>query len=199
MQTKILGIGVYRQGKYASSEYISVNKWAPTWQYRLWHNMIHRCYSETRKGRASYEDCIVHEEFLDFQNFMVWCEKQVGFGELTFQLDKDVLRNDNRVYSPYDCVFLPQELNATLIQCRRKVRDNPLGVSYEEWTWRYKAQIAVNKRNLNLGRYDSPELAFSAYKIAKEDHIKQQANKWQAKIDPRAYQALMEYEVLITD
>ena len=36
-------------------------------------------------------------------------------------------------------------------------------------------------------------------KEAKEAFVKEQANKWKGKIDPRAYEALMDYEVSIDD
>ena len=41
--------------------------------------------------------------------------------------------------------------------------------------------------------------AFNAYKKAKESFVKEQAEKWKGKIDPRAYEALMNYQVEITD
>ena len=41
--------------------------------------------------------------------------------------------------------------------------------------------------------------AFNAYKKAKEAFVKEQANKWKGKIDDRAYEALMNYEVNIDD
>ncbi len=37
--------------------------------------------------------------------------------------------------------------------------------------------------------------AFSVYKIAKENHLKDLAEKWKGKIDNRAYDALINYEV----
>ena len=40
---------------------------------------------------------------------------------------------------------------------------------------------------------------FNAYKQAKEAFVKEQASKWEGKIDDRAYNALMNYEVEITD
>ena len=36
-------------------------------------------------------------------------------------------------------------------------------------------------------------------KEAKEAYIKEVANKWKDKIDPKVYEALMKYEVEITD
>jgi oligoribonuclease (3'-5' exoribonuclease) len=41
--------------------------------------------------------------------------------------------------------------------------------------------------------------AFLAYKHAKEAYIKELANKWKDQIDPRVYDALMNYQVEITD
>ena len=49
-------------------------------------------------------------------------------------------------------------------------------------------------------KYFNTELeTFNAYKIAKESYLKDLANKWKGKIDERAYEALMDYEVEITD
>ena len=41
--------------------------------------------------------------------------------------------------------------------------------------------------------------AFNAYKQTKESYLKELANKWKDKIDARAYNALMNYQVEITD
>lgn len=47
--------------------------------------------------------------------------------------------------------------------------------------------------------HTSVDSAFSAYKVFKESVIKEAANKWKDQIDVRAYEALMSYEVEITD
>lgn len=198
MQHKILGVGVYRIGKYPASYTVSCDKQAPTAEYRLWRNMLQRCYGKERKA-LSYKDCTVANEFLDFQDFMLWCEKQTGFGREGFQLDKDLLEHDVRGYSPNHCLFIPKEINFSLIQCKRKPRTVVLGVYFEAYTQRYKAQIHYNQKCVNLGRYDTAEEAFAVYKRAKECQLKELANKWRSQIDPRAYEALMNYEVLITD
>ena len=41
--------------------------------------------------------------------------------------------------------------------------------------------------------------AFYDYKAAKEAYIKEVANKWRDKIDPRVYEALMNWEVSADD
>ena len=50
-----------------------------------------------------------------------------------------------------------------------------------------------------LGLFNTELEAFNAYKQAKESFVKEQANKWKSQIDPRAYEALMNYQVEITD
>ena len=50
-----------------------------------------------------------------------------------------------------------------------------------------------------LGYFKTELEAFKAYKIAKETFVKEQAENWKSQIDPRAYEALMNYEVNIDD
>ena len=53
----------------------------------------------------------------------------------------------------------------------------------------------------HLGFFDTPEEAFQAYKSAKEQYVKERATQYfqEGKITQRVYQALMEYQVEITD
>jgi len=61
-------------------------------------------------------------------------------------------------------------------------------------------QVLVEiKKTTHLGYYDTPELAFKAYKTAKEDWIKEVADKWKHLITPEVYKALYNYKVEITD
>ena len=50
-----------------------------------------------------------------------------------------------------------------------------------------------------LGFFKTEIEAFNSYKQAKESFVKEQANNWKSEIDPRAYNALMNYRVEITD
>ena len=53
--------------------------------------------------------------------------------------------------------------------------------------------------NKQSEHFKTPEEAFYVYKEAKETYIKEVANRWKDQIDPRVYEALMKYEVEITD
>ena len=61
----------------------------------------------------------------------------------------------------------------------------------------YRAHLG----NKHLGYFATPEEAFQAYKSAKEIYVKERATKYfqEGKITQRVYQALMEYQVEITD
>ena len=50
-----------------------------------------------------------------------------------------------------------------------------------------------------MGLFNTEIEAFNAYKTAKEAFVKEQANKCKLQIDEIAYNALMNYEVDITD
>ena len=65
---------------------------------------------------------------------------------------------------------------------------------------KFSATVNLNTgKPVRLGFYSTEIEAFNAYKQAKEVHIKNMANKWKGQIDDRAYNALMNYKVEITD
>ena len=64
----------------------------------------------------------------------------------------------------------------------------------------FVARVNKNKGKPEwLGLFKTEIEAFNTYKTAKEAFVKEQANKWKSQIDPRAYNALMNYQVEITD
>ena len=70
---------------------------------------------------------------------------------------------------------------------------------FVEGTNMFKAVVSKFGKSTFLGHYPTVEKAFQAYKQAKEAHIKEVANKWRDKIDPKVYEALMIWEVSIDD
>ena len=75
-----------------------------------------------------------------------------------------------------------------------------IGVHWCNTKKAFVAQVSKNKgKSEYLGSFNTELEAFNAYKEAKESFIKEQANDWQSQIDDRAYNALMNYTVEITD
>lgn len=169
--------------------------------YRCWSRMIMRCYNpHYQEKEPSYIGGVVCEEWHNFQNFLKWHYK--NFKKDTMQhwhLDKDILVKGNKVYSPENCAFVPVQINSILTK-RKALRGKYLiGVSLSR-NGKFRAYInRGGTQNRFLGQFDTELEAFQAYKTAKEEYIKEVADKWKDLIDPRVYEALYNYTVEITD
>ena len=172
-----------------------------TKEYELWTSMLKRCYSDTyKKQRPTYIGCEVSDNFKRYEYFYEWCHNQIGFGNEDWHLDKDLLIKGNKVYSEDCCVFLPNEINLLLTKSTASRGKHLIGVSWNKKDNAFVARVNKNKgKREHLGFFNTELEAFNAYKTAKEAFVKEQANKWKDQIDPRAYNALMKYEVNIDD
>ena len=191
----VFGVGVL------GTKYPSSKSGVQTKEYKLWCSMLVRCYSNAYKKRQpTYEGCEVSDKFKSYEYFYEWCHSQIGFGNEGWHLDKDLLVKGNKVYSEKTCVFLPNEINSLLTKRTASRGEHLIGVCWCNTNRAFKAQVNKNKgKRENLGYFNTELEAFNAYKVAKEAFIKEQANKWESQIDDRAYNALMNYTVEITD
>ena len=191
----VYGIGV------VGTKYPSRVNGVTTKEYELWQSMLERCYSDALKKRyPTYEGCEVSNNFKSYEYFYEWCHKHIGFSNQSWQLDKDLLIKGNKVYSEDSCVFLPQEINSLLTKREASRGKHLIGVSWHDKGKAFEARVSKNKgKREYLGLFNTELEAFKAYKQAKEAFVKEQANGWKGKIDGRAYEALMNYEVNIDD
>lgn len=172
---------------------------ARTKEYQLWADMLNRSYDEKRHQRQpTYLGCETSDYFKKLSSFSGWCQNQIGFNQPGFELDKDLLEKGNREYHPDKCVFIPKEINSALKTKKRSRGDLPIGVTLFR-DGRYVARLNDSFGKRHLGIFSTPEEAFQAYKQAKEAYIKVLAEEYRDQIDPRAYDALMNYKVEITD
>lgn len=183
------------------TKYLSRNNGVLIKEYGLWQNMLRRCYSDSsKKKRPTYEGCEVSDNFLHYEYFYEWCHKQVGFDNEGWQLDKDLLMKGNKVYGESTCIFIPSEINLVLVKCTASRGKHLIGVHWSNTNKAFVAKVSKNKgKPEHLGYFKTEIEAFKAYKKAKETFIKELANKWKGKIDDRAYNALINYTVDITD
>ena len=172
-----------------------------TKEYELWKGMLKRCYSDAYKKKyPTYIGCKVSENFKSYEYFYEWCNKQIGFSNKGWHLDKDLLIKGNKVYSESTCVFIPAEINSLLVKREASRGEHLIGVHWCNTKKAFVAMVNKNKgKQEHLGYFKTEIEAFKAYKQAKEAFIKEQAEKWKDKIDERAYNALMNYRVEITD
>ena len=183
----------FNDRKYPSK----INK-VHTPQYSKWRMIINRCFNEKYKTKyPNYADCKMDERFLDYSYFYEWYNQNLISGEHTFQLDKDLLVRGNKEYHPDKCVFLPREINNTFIRREAGRGECLIGVTRTHGV--FSAQVGIGGECVFLGRFNSEVRAFQAYKKAKERIIRDLAEKYRDQIDVRAYSALMNYTVEMTD
>lgn len=168
-------------------------------EYTTWANMLKRCYSEIdQRTNPTYKDKSVSETWLLYENFYDWC-CNVQYKERGWQLDKDLLLKGNKVYGPDVCVFLPPRLNGLILSCQGSRGDLPIGVHFDKSRMKYKATCQNEFDKQSQKRFFTIEETFAWYKAEKERVIKVVAERYKDRIDPRAYEALMNFQVEITD
>ena len=198
----VFNVGVLGD-KYATKYKLPNGRYRSFKEYETWSGFIERCYSEKCQIKhPTYRGCTVSENFKSYTYFYEWCERQIGFDYYDWCLDKDILVKGNKIYSEDICVFVPNEINCLFTKTNKLRGKYPIGVHYDNSKKKFICQI--NRNNIKgcqdyLGAYDCPNEAFLVYKEAKEVFIKQVAEKWKDKIDPRVYTAMINYQVEITD
>lgn len=170
--------------------------------HSVWKGMLDRCYSE--REIEAYKYCIVSEEFHNATYFKEWYVKQKGSHRDDFQLDKDILSEDCKIYAEDTCVLVPREVNIFFAKTGARTHNNfkdtsyPVGVSWHKGMRKFKS-VYNNGGDRVESYHDNEWSAFLAYKQAKENRAKELAEKWRGQIDNRVYEKLINYKVLLTD
>ena len=178
-------------------------------EYETWMSMLKRCYSESvQNNRPTYAKCEVCPEWMTYDNFYYWIIRQENYNQWKntnskWCLDKDLLIKGNKIYSPETCLLVPNNINCIILKCDGMRGKYPIGVYLDKTIGLFRAQCENPKygKQISLGYYEDPESAFKAYKIYKEKLIKQIATEeyQNGNITERCYNAMMNYEVEITD
>ncbi len=192
---EVYGIGYIGKGKYTSS-----GKYARI--YDCWRGIFKRIYIDIDK-QPTYKDCSICKEWLCYQSFAKWFESNMWDDNIKFQVDKDIIFKGNKIYSPETCTLVDNNINCLFTKTDKLRGDYPIGVYYRRCNGKFRAQCSCGIGHQQyLGEYDTPEEAFKAYKEFKENYIKQVADEYKQKypqFPQRLYEAMMNYEVEITD
>ena len=163
--------------------------------YQHWRGMLTRCYG-VGTNISAYKDCYVCDEWLVFSNFNSWFNEHYVEG---WHLDKDILVKGNKVYSPNTCCFVPKEINSMFSRKNKGKNGLPNGVHLNDSKKKFISLISVGGKQKHLGTFESIEEAFNTYKQAKEAWIQRVANKYQDKLHPKVFNAMMNYDVSVND
>ena len=190
---------VFGKGYMGEGEYKAWGGTKLTKEYSTWFGMLTRCYDEKfHKKQPTYRGCTVDEKWHNFQVFAKWFEENYNPETMQgWQLDKDILVRENKLYSPETCIFVPQAINSMFTSSGKSKRDLPTGVYYLRG--RYQVSTPTNDKSTYVGFYKTEEEAVAIHKIAKEKYMKEEADKWKPYIDSRVYEAMYNYQVEITD
>lgn len=141
--------------------------------YSRWHSMIQRCYNPKLHARCpTYLGCSVTDGWLTFSNFKKWMEKQDWVG---MALDKDILEQGNKIYSPEKCIFVTSQINKLLMDRVNDRGVHKLGTHWEKAVKKFRAQCRVGGKRKFLGYFPTQNEAHEAYKEFKYQVIRDTA------------------------
>ena len=158
--------------------------------YRTWKDMLRRCYSDKYQERQpTYIGCSVSEEWWRFSNFRAWMVTQDWEGK---QLDKDLLIEGNKVYSPETCVFVTRLVNSFTIARGNDRGEWKIGVNWNKGRNKFASRCCnpFTKKREHLGYFDCEQEAHLAWLKRKRELAKELA---ETQIDPRVAKALIEH------
>ena len=199
-EPRIFGVGYLGEGKYKTRE-----NGKQTDEYRIWYNMLMRCYDpKIYEKYPTYKGCAVEEYLLNFQHMGEWIEE--NYYEVPgerMHLDKDILHKGNKIYSRETCIFVPERINTLFVKCNKSRGKDPIGVSPRP-SGNYLAYCNNGYgKQIPLGTYATKEEAFKVYKERKEKIIKETIDLYEGIIAEPYYsrlkKAMYNYKVEITD
>lgn len=113
----VYGRGYAGFGKVKSKQYKKARQ--------TWAGMLERVHGGLERY-DSYKDVIIDDSWYDFSIFQEWFDKNYKPGMV---LDKDLLSEEVKIYSPETCIFIPATLNSFLANIsKREGRNLPPGV-----------------------------------------------------------------------
>lgn len=196
----IFGIGI------TGCKYPTKVNGVSTKEYNAWVDMLKRCLMEkTKDKQPSYRDVECCKEWLNFEVFCDWLHSQSNFSKWKsgkrWAIDKDILFKRNKIYSPETCCLVPQNVNCLFLKREAERGDYPIGVRYTNDGFLAVCRNPFLDSAEELGYYSTPERAFMAYKVYKENIIKQVAEieYKNGNIIKECYEAMLNYVVEIDD
>ena len=201
-------LGTDKESNVPKTKEFKDGKWCSTWKYHKWQSMLQRCFDNRFKEKyPTYKDVTCNDRWLCFANFLedleILKQEHNWSNDEKLNLDKDILHKDNKVYSLENCVLVPDYINFLFTKNNAKRGEYPIGVCYNKQRKKYQARCRINGKKINLGYYSTPQEAFNAYKIAKENEIKRVADdcvlKGYITQDSRLYKAMISYQIEIDD
>lgn len=180
-------ITVSTMGYIGEGKYLSKINDIVTPIYAAWRNLLKRCYDESdRYLHPAYEGYEVCKKWHNFQNFGSWWEENwYDVGEGRMHIDKDILGNGSKLYSPETCIFVPQRINMIFMTKSRKDR-LPNGIKQNT-----SGTYVAFYNGVQYGTYKSIEEAISEHDKQKRLHIREVTYDYGNKLPDNVISALL--------
>ena len=188
LRKKIYGFGI-NDAPFVTQIQINGKKFLHP-SYDCWRQLIRRCYSdESLKRKPHYRGVSVCESWASFNSFHSWWIDNHVDG---WQIDKDIL-TDEKIYSPWTCIFIPNWLNAFLTDARMARGKYLIGVTFNKMGGVFEAycnRLSSGKQEY-LGGFKNEVDAHLAWKERKLSNAHEAMDDMN-EIDPRLYPRVIE-------
>jgi len=87
------------------------------------------------------------------------------------QLDKDIIRPGNKIYSPENCAFVSAAVNKFVTDSGKTRGAWPIGVYYRPDRHKFRAMVWRAGQKRHLGYFDTPEEAHLTWAKAKREQL----------------------------
>lgn len=141
-----------------------------------WVSMIYRCYGKFKN--KYYKGVIICKEWHNYYKFAEWYDVNYIEG---FVLDKDLFSENQKIYSPETCCFLPVAINGSLF-AKIHVCSDENGYFFHDTIYTPKA----------IKRYfKNEESAILARRMYQQAHMRTLINEYWRKLPERTINKLL--------
>lgn len=146
--------------------------------YIRWKHMIERCYSPRyQQLYPSYIGTTVHEDWKYYSNYKKWHLEHFVEG---YELDKDIIAGNCKLYSPDTCSFVPKDVNYCILDGNGVNNIFPYGVWYVEKKngHSYRSCISKYNKQKHIGYFPTVESAHRAWQEEKIIYLNEIIGKY---------------------
>lgn len=189
--------GVAKKGHTSTVEKVN-GKSVTKKSYHIWRGMLDRCYDHKfQEQYPSYKGCTVCNDWLFYSNFEIWYNGNIPDKINRWELDKDVLIQGNKNYSPETCCFVPQKINSLLTNTGASRGKYPVGVTFSKKSCSFRATYSNSGKKYHKEGFLTSGDAFEFYKEFKYKSIKETADTAlkEQLINEKIYNALLRYQI----
>lgn len=142
-----------------------------------WESIEKRCQVDGDQQRKYPRYKGTTNLFESFNDFVEWSRFEVGYDlrenvgrqSWAYCIEKDILGNGSKVYSPDTCLFVPNAVNIFLTARNASRGDYPIGAAWKEQNKKFQAQVRDRGTSRYLGLYEDPFEAHRAWQLGKID------------------------------